>query len=243
MNHRTGIAVALALLTLLTSAGTVLAHEGPRERQELRQEKREDRREAHQDRRENRQDDRHDRQEHRQDARQDRQEHRKDMRHDRREHRRDLWSDRMTHFDTDGNGELSPDERRNARDAHKAHRAKLARHIDADNDGIVSDMEWQKFAKDFGETDEHRKHRFLEVKQHFDANHDGELDKNERGMAMRELHARRIDMLEHFDTNEDGTLDSAEREKLTTFLKHRAAQHRAASGMTSAEQHDEHPSR
>lgn len=124
----------------------------------------------------------------------------------------------------DGNGELSPQERSRARDASRSVRKKLRRHIDKDNDGIISDMEWKAFSKDFGETDDDRHDRFTRIKQRFDSNSNGSLDKDERGLAMRELHARRIDMLEHFDANEDGRLDKDERQRIKDFHKQRAEQ-------------------
>jgi len=98
-------------------------------------------------------------------------------------------------FDSDGNGELSAEERKEARTAMRQHF--LGKH-DTDGDGELSEVE-RKAAKAA------MRQRFVEK---HDTDGDGELSEEERRNA-KEQHNQKL--LSKFDANGDGSLSKEER--------------------------------
>jgi Ca2+-binding EF-hand superfamily protein len=114
--------------------------------------------------------------------------------------------------DADGNGQLSPDEKKAIAASQAEHRERVARQrkewlrkYDADGDGKVSAEERRK----------------IDLAEH-DANHDGRLDDKERkalrdALWKRAEQRRRDQDLAQFDRNGDGRLDRSERAILAGY--------------------------
>lgn len=103
----------------------------------------------------------------------------------------------LERYDTNGDGKLSVEEQRAARDAWHTQALK---EFDADGDGKLSDQE-RKQAMNA---------RRLKI---FDRNGDGKIDEAEESAGKAMLKARQKEYLAKYDANSDGHLDRSEREK------------------------------
>jgi Ca2+-binding EF-hand superfamily protein len=129
---------------------------------------------------------------------------------DRRVRRRE----RMMTIDTDGDGEISDEEREAAR---KRREANMVARLDTDGDGKVSEQERA----------EGRRQRADAMRTRLDANGDGKVTADELGANRR---FRSLDM-QTADTNRDGDISAAELETALGNLPQRARQRRwAGSG-------------
>jgi Ca2+-binding EF-hand superfamily protein len=137
------------------------------------------------------------------------------------ENRRFLQDERLMRFDADNDGELSPQERAQARKAFKAQRQQIFSMLDTDQDGVLSEAEWSTFSSSIGETEMSQFFRRRAVFERFDENDNGKLEKPERAKALRELHERRIDFVARFDENADGKLDNMEKKQAVAFVNER----------------------
>jgi len=118
----------------------------------------------------------------------------------------------MKKFDTNKDGKLSEEERKNLRNEMNGARTGipplLAKKFDKDGDGKLSDDERTAFRKDMAS-----KGRKLppHLMQRFDKDGDGTLSDDERAVAKQEWENRKSTMLEKFDADGDGTLSVEER--------------------------------
>jgi hypothetical protein len=145
-----------------------------------------------------------------------------------RDHRR-RWQ--MTHFDADGDGNLSPDEREAMaghfrRRSEQRHREAMAE-WDTDGDGELSDAE-RRGAGD------RRRRRFAAWRRRamarWDADGDGNLSAEERAAVAehfrRRSEQRRREVMARWDADGDGRLSSAEKEALAADRRRRRQQRR-----------------
>ena len=118
----------------------------------------------------------------------------------------------MKKFDSDKDGKLSEEERKNLRNEMSGARTGvpplLAKKFDKDGDGKLSEEERAEFRKDLAS-----KGRRLppHLMQRFDTNGDGELSDEERSGARQAWEDRKQEMLKKFDADGDGTLNVEER--------------------------------
>ncbi len=124
---------------------------------------------------------------------------------------RDWFGDlasRSAEFDLDGDGELSDEERRKAREAW---RARMVERYDTDGDGEVSREERRAAMRERFENSD----RGQQLIREFDSNGDGVLDEYEQAAmdeyVEMERAERRAEMIEQYDLDGDGELSREER--------------------------------
>ena len=118
----------------------------------------------------------------------------------------------MKKFDTNKDGKLSEEERKNLRNEISGARTGipplLAKKFDKDGDGKLSEEERAEFRKDLASKGRRLPPHLME---HFDTNGDGELSDEERSGARQAWEDRKQEMLKKFDADGDGTLNVEER--------------------------------
>ena len=118
----------------------------------------------------------------------------------------------MKKFDTNKDGKLSEEERKNLRNEMSGARTGipplLAKKFDKDGDGKLSDEERAEFRKDLASKGRRLPPHLME---RFDTNGDGELSDEERSGARQAWEDRKQEMLKKFDADGDGKLNVEER--------------------------------
>ena len=118
----------------------------------------------------------------------------------------------MKKFDTNKDGKLSEEERKNLRNEMNGARTGipplLAKKFDIDGDGKLSEEERAEFRKDLASKGRRLPPHLME---RFDTNGDGELSDEERSGARQAWEDRKQEMLKKFDADGDGTLNVEER--------------------------------
>ena len=118
----------------------------------------------------------------------------------------------MKKFDTNKDGKLSEEERKNLRNEMSGARTGvpplLAKKFDKDGDGKLSEEERAEFRKDLASKGRRLPPHLME---RFDTNGDGELSDEERSGARQAWEDRKQEMLKKFDADGDGTLNVEER--------------------------------
>ena len=134
----------------------------------------------------------------------------------------------MSRYDTDGDGEISDEERQAARDAMRARRdemrAQWVSRWDKDGDGELSEEEMGEAR---AEREKARKEFEAVLVDRFDADGDGELSEIEREAAYTAMRTEARDYFNSFDSDGDGQLSDAERQAARDELQRRDAQRQA----------------
>jgi Ca2+-binding EF-hand superfamily protein len=146
----------------------------------------------------------------------------------------------MKKFDTNNDGKLSEEERKNLRNEMSGLKTGtpllLAKKFDKDGDGKLSEEERSEFRKDLAS-----KGRRLppHLMQRFDTNGDGELSDEERSGARQAWEDRKQEMLNKFDADGDGTLNVEERREAIKQAKVNAG--KEAKEVNSVEGNKQNP--
>jgi len=158
-------------------------------------------------------------------------------------------------FDEDGDGHLSPEERKAARqalrDRMKERHEKMLEKFDADSDGKLNEDERQAARQAHRDRMKERHEKMLEK---FDADGDGQLSKEERKAWLASLpepvrkrlvahHKRRQKLLEKFDADGDGHLSPEERRAARQAWRERIQERRDEWDEGSRRRPGGHPDR
>lgn len=140
----------------------------------------------------------------------------------------------MKKFDKDGDGRLSPEERKEAMEAMKGKAADLEslrqKHVedvmnrfDKDGDGKLDKSELAGFLEEQRKMFDEQRRRMgpprkfqppKEILAKYDKNGDGKIDAEERRAIFKDARERREKLVKKYDKNGDGILDDSERETL-----------------------------
>lgn len=136
----------------------------------------------------------------------------------------DMRAQMLARFDTDGDGELSEEERLAAREAFRAERDErrqqwLLEQYDKDGDGVLSEAEQAQIDADREEREAERERRDAERQQRaleaYDTDGDGQLSREERQAGEQQrreyMEQQREAFMSRFDANGDGEISGDER--------------------------------
>jgi Ca2+-binding EF-hand superfamily protein len=126
--------------------------------------------------------------------------------------KREIPPEVIKKFDKDGDGKLSDEEHKAAREERKAmgdkRHEEMIKKFDKDGDGKLSDEERKAAREERQAQEEQRK---AEMIKKYDKDGDGKLSDEETKAAREERIARRKALLEKYDANKNGTLDPEEK--------------------------------